>query len=234
MPHEIRHPRMKAVVIGGGIAGLAVASGLQRGRFAHFDVGAEHVTERRKRVPPLSVAMKRGFDDGADAAEGVAVRIGPACRADQRGRAMPITSAAARRLLRAGRRRAGPPRRPTGRPHVRPGPGAAGGRRRRPGAFGAQRHATRSDPPPARPTATASRPHAQGGALVAHNYARYLGDLSGGQAVGKILDRTFDLSGARLAFYEFPMRPKPYKDSYRAKLDALSLDAEEIDGTVDR
>ncbi len=72
-----------------------------------------------------------------------------------------------------------------------------------------------------------------GGALVAHHYTRYLGDLSGGQAIGKILDRTFDLGGAGLAFYEFPMRPKPYKDSYRAKLDGLSLDADEIDRAVD-
>src|ERR1700759_2543249 len=30
-----------------------------------------------------------------------------------------------------------------------------------------------------------------GGALVAHHYTRYLGDLSGGQAIGKVLDRTF-------------------------------------------
>ena len=72
-----------------------------------------------------------------------------------------------------------------------------------------------------------------GGALVAHHYTRYLGDLSGGQAIGKILDRTFDLGGAGLAFYEFPVRPKPYKDSYRARLDGLSLDAEEVDRAVD-
>jgi heme oxygenase len=74
---------------------------------------------------------------------------------------------------------------------------------------------------------------AWGGALVAHHYTRYLGDLSGGQAIGKILDRTFDLGGAGLAFYEFPVRAKVYKDSYRARLDGLSLDAGEIDRTVD-
>jgi heme oxygenase len=71
-----------------------------------------------------------------------------------------------------------------------------------------------------------------GGALVAHHYTRYLGDLSGGQAIGKVLDRTFGLGGAGLAFYEFPVRPKPYKDSYRARLDGLDLDAEEITRTV--
>lgn len=74
---------------------------------------------------------------------------------------------------------------------------------------------------------------AWGGALLAHHYTRYLGDLSGGQAMGKILDRTFNLDGAGLAFYAFPMRPKPYKDAYRAKLDNLDLDNEDIDRAVD-
>lgn len=71
-----------------------------------------------------------------------------------------------------------------------------------------------------------------GGALVAHHYTRYLGDLSGGQAIGRILDRTFGLDGAGLAFYKFPMRPKPYKDAYRARLDNLTLDADEVDRAV--
>lgn len=71
-----------------------------------------------------------------------------------------------------------------------------------------------------------------GGALVAHHYTRYLGDLSGGRGIGKILDRTFALRGAGLAFYEFPVRPKPYKDAYRARLDALCPDGDEIDRIV--
>lgn len=71
-----------------------------------------------------------------------------------------------------------------------------------------------------------------GGALVAHHYTRYLGDLSGGRGIGKILDRTFGLGGAGLAFYQFPMRPKPYKDAYRARLDALRADAGDIDRIV--
>jgi heme oxygenase len=71
------------------------------------------------------------------------------------------------------------------------------------------------------------------GALVAHHYTRYLGDLSGGQAIGRILDRTFKLGGAGLAFYDFPMRPKPYKDSYRDRIDSLDLDAAGIDRAVD-
>ena len=72
-----------------------------------------------------------------------------------------------------------------------------------------------------------------GGALVAHHYTRYLGDLSGGQIIGKMLDRTFGLGGAGLAFYEFPVRAKPYKDVYRARLDGLVLDADEVGRAVD-
>ena len=68
---------------------------------------------------------------------------------------------------------------------------------------------------------------------MAHHYTRYLGDLSGGQAIGRILNRTFELAGAGLAFYHFPVRPKPYKDAYRARLDALDLADDAIDRAVD-
>ncbi|WP_370368420.1 heme oxygenase (biliverdin-producing) [Mycolicibacterium sp. CH28] len=72
-----------------------------------------------------------------------------------------------------------------------------------------------------------------GGDLLAHHYTRYLGDLSGGQAIGRILDRTFCLGGAGLAFYEFPLRSKPYKDDYRARLDGLGLDTADVTRVVD-
>ncbi|WP_193605662.1 biliverdin-producing heme oxygenase [Nocardioides dongkuii] len=73
-----------------------------------------------------------------------------------------------------------------------------------------------------------------GGALVAHHYTRYLGDLSGGQAIGRVLDRAFELDGAGTAFYAFPEipKPKPYKDAYRARLDALGLPREDVDRVV--
>ncbi|WP_193608937.1 heme oxygenase (biliverdin-producing) [Nocardioides lijunqiniae] len=76
---------------------------------------------------------------------------------------------------------------------------------------------------------------AWGGLLVAHHYTRYLGDLSGGQAIGRILDRTFELDGAGTAFYAFPEipKPKPYKDAYRARLDALELSVEDVARVVD-
>ncbi len=75
---------------------------------------------------------------------------------------------------------------------------------------------------------------AWGGLLAAHHYTRYLGDLSGGQAIGRSLDRTFGLGGRGIAFYDFPAIPKPkvYKDGYRARLDALGLDAAETDLVV--
>jgi heme oxygenase len=66
-----------------------------------------------------------------------------------------------------------------------------------------------------------------GGLFVAHHYTRYLGDLSGGQAIGRIIGREFGLEGGvGTAFYAFAEVPKPklYKDAYRARLDALPLD----------
>ncbi|MCD4533925.1 biliverdin-producing heme oxygenase [Nocardioides sp. cx-169] len=74
-----------------------------------------------------------------------------------------------------------------------------------------------------------------GGLLVAHHYTRYLGDLSGGQAIGRIIDRTFELEGVGTAFYAFPEIPKPktYKDGYRARLDGLGLSPEEVRRVVD-
>ena len=76
-----------------------------------------------------------------------------------------------------------------------------------------------------------------GGLYVAHHYTRYLGDLSGGQAIGRILAREFDLTAGEpgLAFYSFAQidKPKPYKDGYRARLDALDLDSTEKGRIVD-
>jgi heme oxygenase len=76
---------------------------------------------------------------------------------------------------------------------------------------------------------------AWGGLLAAHHYTRYLGDLSGGQAIGRILDRTFGLDGRGVSFYDFPEIPKPkiYKDGYRARLDALGLDEDAVARVVE-
>lgn len=72
--------------------------------------------------------------------------------------------------------------------------------------------------------------------FVAHHYTRYLGDLSGGQAIGRILARTFDLpEGRGIAFYQFESvpKPKPYKDDYRARLDSLPLSDADQQRVVD-
>jgi heme oxygenase len=74
-----------------------------------------------------------------------------------------------------------------------------------------------------------------GGLFLAHHYTRYLGDLSGGQAFGTVLRREFGLTDkVGTAFYTFTEipKPKPYKDAYRARLDALGLDRAEIGRVV--
>ena len=75
-----------------------------------------------------------------------------------------------------------------------------------------------------------------GGLFVAHHYTRYLGDLSGGQAFGSVLRREFGLADRTgTAFYTFTEIPKPktYKDAYRARLDALGLDSDQVVRVVD-
>ena len=68
-----------------------------------------------------------------------------------------------------------------------------------------------------------------GAGLLAHHYTRYLGDLSGGQVISRTLDREFRLGGVGLALYSFPMHAKRYKDSYRSRLDALTLSTAQIE-----
>lgn len=78
-----------------------------------------------------------------------------------------------------------------------------------------------------------SRANAQ--QLVAHAYVRYLGDLSGGQAVGSVITRALALMGGEgTSFYRFPeiTDPVSYRARYRAALDALPLSASEADEVV--
>ena len=72
--------------------------------------------------------------------------------------------------------------------------------------------------------------------LLAHHYVRYLGDLSGGQAIGRALRRTYGLAGhTGTAFYRFPAlaSPETVKDGYRASLDRLEWDATRQQRLVD-
>jgi heme oxygenase len=59
--------------------------------------------------------------------------------------------------------------------------------------------------------------------LLAHHYTRYLGDLSGGQAIASLVMRNLMLPPNFLSFYEFDsINDKVrYKESYRENLDTL-------------
>jgi heme oxygenase len=62
--------------------------------------------------------------------------------------------------------------------------------------------------------------------LVAHAYTRYLGDLSGGQILKKIAQRSMGLEGSKgLAFYEFKEvnDEAQFKLNYKAALDSLPI-----------
>ncbi|GGN34783.1 heme oxygenase [Actinoplanes campanulatus] len=61
--------------------------------------------------------------------------------------------------------------------------------------------------------------------FIAHHYVRYLGDLSGGQMIGRTLANLYGLGEAGTSFYRFEQIPDPraYKIAYRARLDALDL-----------
>ncbi len=66
--------------------------------------------------------------------------------------------------------------------------------------------------------------------FVAHHYVRYLGDLSGGQVVGRRMGELFGPAGSSAtSFYAFAAIPKikPFRDDYRARLDALPLEGDE-------
>lgn len=66
--------------------------------------------------------------------------------------------------------------------------------------------------------------------LVAHTYTRYLGDLSGGQVLKKIAQKSLALpgSGEGLAFFTFPNidNPTKFKQLYRARMNTLEMTPE--------
>lgn len=72
-------------------------------------------------------------------------------------------------------------------------------------------------------------------ALVAHHYTRYLGDLAGGQVIGRLMVRHYGVSESATAFYRFPHidKPKRYRDAYRGALDSMEFDAGEREHLLD-
>ena len=90
------------------------------------------------------------------------------------------------------------------------------------------------------PTTRAYADHIRevGGSLphyAAHSYTRYLGDLSGGQIVKRMMKQHYGLEEDGVAFYTFPDIPKVkvFKDAYRDALDRLDLDDDEVTATLD-
>jgi heme oxygenase len=74
------------------------------------------------------------------------------------------------------------------------------------------------------------------GGFVAHHYTRYMGDLSGGQIIGKLVQRTYGFADGRgVEFYAFPgiEKPKVFKDRYRTNLNSCDWDAEEQRRVID-
>ena len=67
------------------------------------------------------------------------------------------------------------------------------------------------------------------GGYVAHHYVRFLGDLSGGQHIAKVVDRNLKLEGAGLASFDFTAIPDhdAFKNEYRRRLDVANWNAEE-------
>jgi heme oxygenase len=73
------------------------------------------------------------------------------------------------------------------------------------------------------------------GGFVAHHYTRYLGDLSGGLFIGRIMQRRFGFDTNGVGFYLFDdiADPKAFKDVYREQLDAVPWGDVERERVVD-
>ncbi|KAF7668098.1 hypothetical protein LDENG_00032580 [Lucifuga dentata] len=71
--------------------------------------------------------------------------------------------------------------------------------------------------------------------LVAHAYTRYLGDLSGGQVLGRIAQKSLGLkNGDGLSFFTFPgvSSPNLFKQLYRSRMNSVELTEEERNGVL--
>lgn len=74
-----------------------------------------------------------------------------------------------------------------------------------------------------------------GSRLIAHAYARYLGDLSGGQILQRLLAKSPGLLPAQLTFYDFPRFPDlaALKSGYRDALTRAGALAADPQGIID-
>jgi heme oxygenase len=70
------------------------------------------------------------------------------------------------------------------------------------------------------------------GGFVAHHYTRYLGDLSGGQHIRRIVERAYPDLAIRFYTFEAVGSPKALKDRYRQLLDEAPWPVDEQDRIV--
>lgn len=70
---------------------------------------------------------------------------------------------------------------------------------------------------------------------LAHHYTRYLGDLSGGQAIAALVARHYGATPEQLRFYDFSELGSPvrYKEAYRAQMNGFGLDEAGIATLID-
>lgn len=73
------------------------------------------------------------------------------------------------------------------------------------------------------------------GGFIAHHYTRYLGDLSGGLFIGKLMQRRFGFDTNGIGFYIFAdiADPKEFKEHYRVQLDSAPWDEAEKERVID-
>lgn len=73
------------------------------------------------------------------------------------------------------------------------------------------------------------------GGLIAHHYTRYLGDLSGGQHIYKVMQKRFGFGVEGIGFYLFDQitDPSEFKNIYRDRLDAIDWDAAERERVIE-
>ncbi|WP_031524924.1 heme oxygenase (biliverdin-producing) [Streptomyces sp. NRRL F-5123] len=72
---------------------------------------------------------------------------------------------------------------------------------------------------------------------IAHHYTRYLGDLSGGQVIRGIAEKTWNLphkgDGVRFYVFEHIANPAAFKREYRELLDAVAIGEQERQHVVE-
>lgn len=71
--------------------------------------------------------------------------------------------------------------------------------------------------------------------LLAHAYVRYLGDMSGGQILSRVLSRSLGLRSQMLSFHEFPdiADLEGFKLAYRDAIDRAATGTIDVEGVIE-